>query len=206
MFSQKYGVNNISFLHPYKERNEFISSNQVDNLKVCLNTLDNKAYLIDDLISKFNSFNDIKDNDLIVKGFELDEYDDRFVNIVVHLQSRTRSELYDLFQEFNANKALLIMNHDDFTIEITKDGNLISMVKKVYPVAIKVNETDYLVHHNFYNGLLSMKKIGDKYVLYMTSNGANPLIIDLIMNKFGENVLIGDSKEELLERFYNGFT
>lgn len=209
MLNEQYIVNNISFLHPTSDR---YSGNHCDKIGVALNNINNTAYTYKDIIQSIEIGNLIGDDDLYVVGFDLDEYDDNFFNLHVFFKSKSKRDLLGLMREFSDNKAMLLMDFERRGIVLCKDSNEISKVKKAYPVAIQVElqdtryQEEYIVHHNFYNAMLKMYKYDNKYFLHLTNSRHHPIIINLVMDNFGENVLMGDTKEELLERFYNGFT
>lgn len=208
MLNQNYVINNISYLHTLRDEHSY---NKCDKIGVALNNVTNTAYSYEEILKSINISNLLDQDDLYVVGYEVDEYDNNFVNLIVFFKSKSNNELLGLMQEFNDNKAMLLIDFERRGIVLTKDADEIAKVKKVYPVTIKIEPSDnrhqeeYLVHHNFYNALLKLYKYDDKYFLHLTNSYHHSIIIDLVMNKFGENVLMADTKEKLLDRFYNGF-
>lgn len=197
----KYVVNNISYLHT---KSKEYDKSQVKELGVCLNFLDNKAYRLETVLDATNWLQNFIDPDLYVSSYTIDEYDGQFVNLIVWLGSRSQKDLYPLMQLFSKNEAMLIVGANN--IFLSYDKSTISKIKKVYPVAIQYLEHSYIVHHNFFNGKLKLNdNCNGTWSLQLYNAQTNPVIIDLLHKKFGDNYIHGDSMESVLEIFYNSY-
>lgn len=201
---RKFVVNNISFLHTSAKDYD---PSQVKTVGVCINFLDNKTYELHDVLAMTKDLQSFTDDDLFITKAKIDDYDGEFVNLMVFLESRSNKDLIGLMREFSDKKAMLVVG-DDGVIFLTKDEHVIKQVKKVYPVAVPYigSNDQYVVHHNFFNGLLPLTHMkNNQWYLQLYTAKTHDVIRDLLHKKFEDDHLIGDSMDVVLDRFYNAF-
>ena len=192
-------INNTSFLHP---RRGIDSNNRVDVLGVGLNNLQNIG-VSPSLIEDFKGI-DITD-DLYIDSIEYEEFNHNiFFNAYALIKSKSNVDLYDLFQEFNQEKVMLIYG-ENVKPYLERRPEELAKVKKVYPVAFETEPDHYIVHHNFYYDMLHITKKDIYYTLTLCTPGrSEPKIVELIGLVFGGYQISGTSIEEVLDKFYNG--
>lgn len=198
----RYIVNNTSFLSSVSKHYD---RSQVKQVMVCLNFLDNKAHELYSVLESGEQILNLSlDDDLYIADYKYEEYDGPFVNLIIYIESESGIDLTNLFFDFRDNKAMLVMDNQN-RIYLTKTPVVINTVKKVYPVAIEVGENQYMVHHNFFNGLLPLRNDNGNWSLEVCNAKTYYVIRDLVLSKFDSPYITGYSMESVLKDFYNAF-
>lgn len=200
-------INNCSYQAGGKDSYR-VTGNKVDNIKVAVNTTSNDFFELNESFDHYIG-KELKSNtDLYINSLNIEEFDNvnglQIYNLIAEIRSKTNRELISEWNSFNEN--ILIYDKNDDSFDIVKEK--VSAVKRVYPLVIQTDESNFIMWHNFFNGFIHINKNSDGlYVMHLVTPRTDKLIANLLKGKFGNNwLLTGDSLEELIDKFYDGFT